>query len=146
MMAFPYRLAISLLSTAVLSTWTALAGPSRAQNFEFGPLLEELQLSPQQRRQLRDIKSEYSAQLLEHNRMLQEQRTELIRMLVGTETEASIRNQHERVATLSDRLAELSFEGMLKVRTVLTPVQREQFLELMLERNRQATAAREGAR
>lgn len=134
-MALPYRLAISLFCTTV-SSLIALAGPSRAQSFEFGPLLEELQLSPQQKRQLHNIKAEYSPQLRRYNRQLQEQRSQLIDMLVGTDPEAEIRKQHERVSVLSDRFTDLTFEGMLKVRTVLTPQQRNQFLELMRERSR----------
>lgn len=139
-MAFPYRLALSFLSAAVLSGWTALAGPIRAQNVEFGPLLQELQLSPQQQQQLREIKSEYSVQLLELNSQLKEERAKLIRMLVGTASEAGIREQHDQVRNLSNKLAELSFKGMLEARTVLTPGQRNRAVE-HLERRHQAPAA-----
>ncbi|MEO0947175.1 MAG: Spy/CpxP family protein refolding chaperone [Cyanobacteria bacterium J06641_5] len=141
MMAFPNRLAISFLGAAVLSGWTALAGPIRAQNFEFGPLLEELRLSNEQRQQLRAIKSEYSTELSRIKRQLREERAKLIRMLVGTASESGIRAQHEQVKALSDRLAELSFEGMLEARTVLTPDQRDRAVQHLNNRKHQAASS-----
>ena len=139
MMALPYRLAISVLSTALLGSWLPFVSPARTQSFEFGPLIEELQLTPQQQRQLREIRSQYQPQLLEHQRQLQQHKSVLIQMLVGTASETSIRSQHRQLTVVSERLAELSFEGMLKVRTVLTPEQRSLLSELMIERSSQAS-------
>lgn len=137
MMALPFRLAIPILFTALLGSWLPFVSPARTQGFEFGPFIEELQLTSQQKQRLRDIRSQYQPQLIEHQRQLQQHKATLIQMLVGTASETSIRSQHDRLTVISERLAELSFEGMLEVRTVLTPQQRSLLAEIMVERRRQ---------
>ncbi len=128
------RLAISILSTALLGSWISFVSPARSQSLEFGPLIEELRLTSQQKQQLRKIRSHYQPQLIEHQRQLQQHKARLIQLLVGTASEDRIRSQHRQLTSVSERLAELSFEGMLEVRTVLTPEQRNLLAEMMVQR------------
>lgn len=100
-------------------------------------LMEALDLSADQRRQLEAIRAQYQPQLSQQREALQAEMKQLQQMMSGTASESELRAQHSQVVQLSQDMSELRFESMLASRNVLTPEQRAQFAQLLEERRAQ---------
>lgn len=96
--------------------------------------LEQLNLSEDQKRQLKDIQQKYKQQMSQYRDSLKSARKELQDMMVGNSSKEAIRAKHNEVAKLRQTIADMSFESMLEMREVMTPEQRQQFARLMEER------------
>ena len=57
-------------------------------------------------------------------------------MMQGNASENDLRNKHQEIVSLRQQMGNLRFESMLEMRKVLTPEQRQQFVQLMQERRR----------
>jgi protein CpxP len=97
-------------------------------------LMQQLNLTPQQQQQLDAIRQGSSQQMSQRQQALRQAKQELAVLMQGTASDDTIRTKHSQVAQLQQEVENLRFENMLKMRTVLTPAQRQQFAQLMQQR------------
>ncbi|WP_071590741.1 Spy/CpxP family protein refolding chaperone [Synechococcus sp. PCC 7336] len=121
------RAAIAVLLSATALPFAVSPASVRAQPQFDGarmPLLEELDLAPEQRQQIRAIWQDARADFLDRRAELQAERETLQGLLAGTAPVEDIRPQFDRVQTLRQEMATLYFENLLAIRELLTPEQR----------------------
>ena len=107
-------------------------------------LMEEINLSDDQKNKLAAIRDEYKEQIQSLRQQMHSERQKLRNLMAETVSETEIRDQHQQVAALGQSLHNLRFESMLRMRKVLTPEQRSQFVQLMKQhRHRGERGARE---
>ena len=93
----------------------------------------DLGLSPEQVKQLEDIRIQSGSQLDQVDRELSKADQELeVLMNSATATDSQIREKYGQVVTLRQKLSELTFESRLAMRAVLTPDQRLAFEQQLL--------------
>lgn len=151
---------MSRLSTGIL-TFFALIGvwaggkmvldtfqpPSIAQSQERLPrspdrrppprrLFQDLQLSRQQRQDIRAIHQQYSPQTRERAQSLRQTRQDLRAMIAGETSDTEIRDQFQKLEQLTQETLKLRFESMMAIRNVLTPDQRQRLAQKLEERRR----------
>ncbi len=100
-------------------------------------LFRDLQLSRQQRREIRAIRQQYGPQTREKVQLLRQTRKELKAMIAGESPDAEVRTQFQSLEQLTQETLKLRFENMMAIRKVLTPDQRQQLAEKLAERRRQ---------
>ncbi|HEY9635980.1 MAG TPA: Spy/CpxP family protein refolding chaperone [Coleofasciculaceae cyanobacterium] len=97
-------------------------------------LMEQLNLTQEQKQKLQAIHSQYKEQISQSKQSLHQATEELKKLMAGNASAGEIRTKHQEVRRLRDQLEEVSFESMLAMREVLTPDQRSQFAQLMEHR------------
>jgi len=104
-----------------------------------GQWMESLNLSDGQKQQLEAIRQKYQDQMKSLAEQLRTNQNELRTLMTGNGSDSEIRAKHNQVNNLRQQLGEMRFNSMLESRQVLTPEQRQQFSQLMQERqgNRQ---------
>ncbi len=94
------------------------------------PIMQELDLSREQFEQLAAIRNRYREQIIQTDEELYQAEQELEELMGSpTATESEVREKFRQVELLRQRLAELTFESSLEMRSVLRPDQRRAFLE-----------------
>ena len=100
-------------------------------------LMEELNLSTDQRQEIEEIRNEYQDRLQGRGQELRQAQEQLRELMLSIASDGDLRGQHNRILDLRQDMAELHFEQMLEIRGVLTDEQRREFLQLMQERRQQ---------
>ena len=138
------RAAVAALLAAT-ATPLALRPSVRAQPGPDGPLpfLEQLELAPEQQRQIRSIRETAQTSLRDRLSELHAERETLQALLAGTAPVTDIRSQFERVQTLRQEMAALQFENLLAIRAILTPEQRT-LLSERISQHRERVGRRRG--
>ena len=93
--------------------------------------LEELNLSESQRQELVEIRTKYERDITEMRRSLLNERQALQKIVSGNASTIELRKQYQKVQNSQLDLWDLHFESMLEMRELLTPQQRQKFVELM---------------
>ena len=96
-----------------------------------GNLLQQLNLTHQQKQKIKQIRQQYQAQIIQLKENLSVAQQHLATMMAGTDSVTVIRAKHEEIAQFRQQLATLHFESMLATREILTPQQRQKFAEIM---------------
>ncbi len=97
-------------------------------------LIEELNLTTEQKQQMQQIKGKYEPQMTQIRGEMRTERQKLQTMMTGNESAENIRAQNQVVANLNQRMRSLGFESMMEMRGVLTSEQREKFAQMMNQR------------
>ncbi|HEY9692561.1 MAG TPA: Spy/CpxP family protein refolding chaperone [Oculatellaceae cyanobacterium] len=108
----------------------------RQMNRSWGALMQQLNLSTEQIKQLSDIRQQYQGQISQKQRDLREAKNKLTTLMVGTANDSTIRDQFTPILRLEQEIAQLQFDNLLAMRKVLTPEQRSKFAELMQQRGK----------
>ena len=147
----------SLVTTLIIlscSSTIALAEPLTRDNFNYETLhlaqrprslrreggfgqrrlLEQLNLTSEQKEEIEQIRQKYQPQIAQTRSSLRSERDKLREMMTGNELAENIRSQHESILSLDRQLRNLHFETMLEMREVLTPEQRQEFASIMDEK------------
>ncbi len=115
---------VSLLLSLALAG-LALAGPLEAQ---VPPrqhnLLQTLDLTANQRQQIRRVMEEYHGQIVQHARALHQAEHELQALMAGDAPANVVRVKYRQVQRLRQQLIDLKFASSLKVRQILNLQQR----------------------
>lgn len=93
--------------------------------------MEQLNLTPDQKQKLKTIYAQYKGQISQRKQTLRQGTKELRDLMVGTASTKEVRAKYQEVQAHRQQLEAISFESMLTMREVLTPVQRSQFAQLM---------------
>ncbi|ACK71693.1 protein of unknown function Spy-related [Gloeothece citriformis PCC 7424] len=104
---------------------------SQREKPEGGRILQELNLTEQQKQQLEAIKQQYEGQIQPLRDNLKIVYQDLGQMMAGTASVPEIRAKHQELVNLRQQMGDLRFEGMLAMREILTPEQRNKFAQLM---------------
>jgi periplasmic protein CpxP/Spy len=110
-------------------------GRQRPQQGGSGPMgpgmLQELNLTPEQQKQMQQIRSQNSTQISQTRQELQTAQEKLRTMLAGSDSNDAIRSQHNQVVALTEKLRTLNFENLLQMREVLDSSQKAKFAQMM---------------
>lgn len=99
-----------------------------------GRILQELNLSDQQKQQLEEIKQKYQGQIQPLRENMKSFHKDLQTLMAGTASTNEIRAKHQQLDGLRQQMGNLRFESMLEMREILTPEQRSKFAQLMEQR------------
>jgi protein CpxP len=99
-----------------------------------GDLMEELNLSNSQKRQMAAIRQKYQGQMTQLRDRMRTSQEEMASLMANSSSESAIRAKHREISGLREQLGNLRLDSMLEMRQVLTPEQRNQFSQLMKER------------
>ena len=94
-------------------------------------LLQQLNLTSEQQRQIRRIHHKYRQKIRQKKSSLNLLQNQLSDMMVGTEKVELIRAKNEQLLALRQEIEKLRFESMLATREILTLQQRLKFREIM---------------
>lgn len=97
-------------------------------------MLEQLNLTPEQSEQIETIKTESRDQNDALHQDMETIREEMRSLLASDASVEQLRQQHQRMQELHQKLSDNRFETMLQIREVLTPEQRSQMADLMSEK------------
>jgi Spy/CpxP family protein refolding chaperone len=107
---------------------------ARMMSVPGGELIEQLDLTDEQREEIRTIQAKYADDLGPNNQNLNTAYQELRTMMIEDTSEDLIRSKHDDIRTMRQQSADLRFESMLEVRQVLTTEQRQELADLMEQR------------
>ncbi len=96
-----------------------------------GQWLQELNLTPEQLKQLQAVRQQYNGQLSQKVQNLKQARQEMVELMSGTATDQQLRAKFDQIEALHQEVAKLRFDSMLAMRSLLTPEQRQQFAQKM---------------
>jgi Spy/CpxP family protein refolding chaperone len=99
-----------------------------------GRFWQKLDLTAEQKQKMQIIKQKYQPEMSRLVQQLQAEREKLATMMQGNQSDLGLRNQHQQIISLDQKLHNLRFESMLEMRSVLTTAQRQQFAEMMDKR------------
>lgn len=143
------RVSIFSVAVIILGGAVALAKPNPLfpQNFAQNPaslpqskrqikLMDQLNLNPDQKQQLKAIHKQYKNKISQNKQAVRQASKELRDLMASTATVEQIRTKHDQVQGLRQDLEKLSFESMLATREVLTAEQRLKFAQLIERRQK----------
>ena len=107
---------------------------ARMNSVPGGQLIQQLDLTDEQRAQIEAIQAKYADDLGPNNQNLNTAYQELRTMMIGDTPDEAIRSKHDEIRTMRQQSADLRFESMLEVRQVLTTEQRQELADLMEQR------------
>lgn len=94
-------------------------------------LLEQLNLTTNQKEQIKQIHHQYKLRLLRKKNNLVVLQQQLSDLMVGTNSVELIRAKNQQLVDLRSEIEDLRFESMLATREILTPQQRQKFREII---------------
>ena len=107
---------------------------ARMNSVPGGQLIQQLDLTDEQRAQIEAIQAKYADDLGPNNQNLNAAYQELRTMMIGDTPDETIRRKHEEIRAMRQESGDLRFESMLEVRQVLTLEQRQELADLMEQR------------
>lgn len=116
--------------------------PNIWQGFENPPsqkwgrhgLMDELNLRQEQQQKLQLIQYRYKDKIEDLQEGIDRSNQEFRSLMISNIDPGQIRNKHQEVQDLRQKLDKLRLESMLEMREVLTPNQRSQFARMMARR------------
>jgi periplasmic protein CpxP/Spy len=106
-------------------------------------LFQQLNLTPEQRQKLKEVRKQYQGQIRDRQRRAQQAQREMRSLLVGSASGETVRAKFSEFQQMQQAAAKLRFESILAMREVLTPAQRKQ-LAAQMEKNQQQNRRRQG--
>lgn len=97
-------------------------------------LLEQLNLTEEQKRQIAAIRQKYQGQMSQLREAMKSDRQEMETLMNGNASDNQLRAKHREIQQNQQRLGDLRFQSLLETRKVLTPAQRTQLAQLMQQR------------
>ncbi|MGV2828484.1 Spy/CpxP family protein refolding chaperone [Myxosarcina sp. GI1(2024)] len=100
-------------------------------------LLEQLNLTLQQKQQINRIRRDYQQQIGKRKDKLESLQQQLSQMMAGAQPAALVRLKNQELIVLRREIEQLRFESMLAAREILTLPQRQKFMEIVKDRRQQ---------
>jgi Spy/CpxP family protein refolding chaperone len=97
-------------------------------------LIEQLNLSDDQKAKIDAIRQKYQGQIQKLRETQKSNEQELNSLLSNNASDRDIRAKHQQISRNRQEISNLQFESFLEIRQVLTPAQRTEFSQLMQER------------
>jgi Spy/CpxP family protein refolding chaperone len=99
-----------------------------------GDILQQLNLTPEQTRQVQEIRQRSMPKMQQTRQNLQQARQELDQLISSNASERQIQDKFRQVQSLKQEMATIRMENLLAIRAILTPEQRQQYNTLMQQR------------
>lgn len=122
---------------ALQAQFTAPAIAQEAPNGERGGrgdrgmrMLEQLNLSEDQKQQIQAIREQAKADSEQIREQMQSAREQMRSLMGSNASESELRQQHQVMENFRDQKSDRRFATMLQIREVLTPAQRAQLAEM----------------
>jgi periplasmic protein CpxP/Spy len=101
-------------------------------------LLQQLNLTPEQTRQIAEIRQRSKGKMQQTRQNLRQARQELNQMIGSQQaSDRDIQEKFRQVQNLQQEMANQRMENLIAIRRVLTPEQRQQYATLMQQRRQQ---------
>lgn len=97
-------------------------------------LMQQLNLTQNQKQQLQTIQQQYREPLHEQRQKLAQAQQELSELMASTASQNQIREKYRQVEALRQQVGALNLDSMLAMREVMTLEQRSRFAQLMQKR------------
>ena len=97
-------------------------------------LVKKLNLTIEQQQQIERIRRQYQKNILHQKKELESLKKQLTQMMAGKNAVSEIRAKNQELVLLRQEIEKLRFESMLATREILTPEQRQKFLEIIQSR------------
>ncbi|MFN7248997.1 MAG: Spy/CpxP family protein refolding chaperone [Microcystis sp.] len=107
---------------------------SRRMNNSREGLIEQLNLTDDQKSKVAAIRQKYRGQIQKLQETIRKNEQELNSLLSNNASDRDIRSKHLQISRNRQEMSNLQFENFLEIRQVLTPAQRTEFSQLMRER------------
>jgi len=107
---------------------------SRRVNNSRERLIEQLNLTDDQKSKIAAIRQKYRGQMQKLRETMRSNQQELNSLLSNNASDRDIRSKHQQISRNRQEISNLQFESFLEIRQVLTPSQRTEFSQLMQER------------
>jgi len=91
--------------------------------------LQELNLTPKQLEEMKQIRSRSQGQIKPKQQALQQAQEKLSNLLAGTASQEQVRTKYNELKILRQQLADAQFENTLAIREILNPEQRQKLAE-----------------
>ena len=98
-------------------------------------LLQKLDLTSQQSEQITAIREQFEAENEALYEEVKAEREEMRSLFNSDASTEQLRQQYQQSQNLRQQVANNRFEMMIQIREILTPEQREQMAQLMMQRN-----------
>jgi len=133
--------------TAAAATAATEAGPANGPRAELHRIFAQLNLSADQKAQLKALRQQKMSEDKSARHELREAKHAfaLALALTGDASDDAIRSAHEALAKKREADATVRFEGLLEVRRILTPEQRKKFGELYIGYRKARATRADGA-
>lgn len=109
-------------------------GPGNRQGRGGDRWIEQLNLTADQQQQIAQIREQSQGELDSLQEQTREARDRMRELMSANASDGDLRNQHRQMQELHQRMGDLRFEQMLKIRGVLTEQQRQELSTQMQER------------
>lgn len=115
-------------------TYLAQMGQRGKRGGERGEFMEKLNLTTEQQQQMQSIRTRYQPQMDNIREEMRTEREKLRQMMANNDSSDNLRTQHNKIASLNQRMGDLRFQSMLEMREVLSAEQRQQWNQMMEEK------------
>jgi protein CpxP len=95
--------------------------------------LKDLNLTPDQLQKIQVIRNQYKDQFSQQRQTAQQAQRELRDLMAGDASSEQIRQKYKQVQALKQQYANTRFNSMVDIREILTPEQRQKFVNHMKE-------------
>ncbi|MEM7726025.1 MAG: Spy/CpxP family protein refolding chaperone [Cyanobacteria bacterium P01_A01_bin.45] len=116
---------------------------NNSTNNPTGSLLQGLNLSSEQMQQVDQIRRQRGDAMQQKRQMVQQVKAELEDLMAGKASQNQVRANYTQFKQVRQEFADMRFENTLAIREVLTPPQREKFIQKMQERREERQKLRE---
>ncbi|MBL1176078.1 Spy/CpxP family protein refolding chaperone [Pantanalinema sp. GBBB05] len=97
--------------------------------------LRQLNLTPEQLKQIRTIRGRYKAQLEETRQAVRQARQELQTLMRSSASTEEIRKKFDQIQPLRQELMRIQFNSLLEIRSILTVEQRQKIGDIQQRRH-----------
>jgi Spy/CpxP family protein refolding chaperone len=115
-------------------TYLAQMGQRGKRKGERGDFMEKLNLTTQQQQEMQSIRTKYQPQMDSIREEMRTEKEKLRQMMTNNSSSDNLRSQHNKIASLNQKMGDLRFQSMLEMREVLTSEQRQQWNRMMEEK------------
>jgi periplasmic protein CpxP/Spy len=125
---------ISFIQPSLVSSPVTAQTPTNKPANKPGGWLKELNLTPQQLQQIKQIRSQSRNNLQQQKQALRQTRKELQDLMASNANKEQVQQKYNQLKILKTQIADAQFENTLAIREVLNPQQRQKFAERMYKR------------
>ncbi len=102
----------------------------RGEGWNRDRFMENLNLTDTQKNQIEAIKNDQEDEMQQLKEQLRSKENEFRNLMASNSSDTQLRNKHREILDLRQKLGNLHFESMLKIRAVLTPAQRSNLAQM----------------
>jgi periplasmic protein CpxP/Spy len=141
-MSWLRTVSVLLACISVLSIAPAYANPRADGTFrlpkqQMGQLTKDLNLTPDQVRQIQKLRQDSQEKLKGRRQALEQAKQELAQLISSNASSDQIRQKRKQVRDIRQELEDFRFENGLAIRDILTPEQRVKLQQLMQARRQE---------